>query len=252
MHQKFVLACGLVAALSACSDEVVSPIEPDASVATTVAEGYYEATPLYEVSITNLTTGQPFTPPVVATHSSRLRLWRVGRRASDEVKEIAENGNLAPMLERLGESRAVTDALVAEGPTIPPVLPGETATLLIEGSRRSRYLSLMSMLICTNDGFTGLTRQRLPTRVGNERSWNVLAYDAGTEINTGDFGDMVPPCPALTGVDTDKMGMGMSNPALAEHGRVRRHRGVRGAEDLIPALHGWRGPVARIEVTRLR
>ena len=252
MRQRIVLACGLVAALSACSDEVQSPIEPDEPIATTVAEGYYEVEPLYSVSITNLTTGQPFTPPILATHSSRLRLWQNGRRASPEVMEIAENGNLAPMLERLGGSEAVTDVLVVEGPTIPPVLPGETTTILIEGSRRSRFLSAISMLICTNDGFMGVTRQRLPVRVGDERSWRVRAYDAGTEINTGDFSDMVPPCAALTGVDTDKMGTGMSNPDLAENGRVRRHPGVRGAEDLIPALHGWRGPVAQIEVTRIR
>lgn len=252
MRHKIVLACGLVAALSACSDEAQSPVDLDEPVETTVAEGRYEVQPLYSVSVTNLTTGQPFTPPVLVTHSSRLRLWRYGRSASDEVQAIAENGNLAPMLERLGESRSVTDVLVAEGPTIPPVLPGETATRLIEGSRQHRFLSAISMLICTNDGFTGLTRQRLPVRVGDERSWNVRAYDAGTEINTGDFADLVPPCAPLTGVDTDKMGTGMSNPALAEHGRVRRHPGIRGAEDLIPALHGWRGAVARIEVKRIR
>ena len=252
MRQKIVLACGLVAALSACSDETQSPIEPEEPVATTVAEGHYQVEPRYSVTVINLTTGQPFTPPILATHSSRLRLWRYGRRASTEVQEIAENGNLAPMLDRLGESRSVTHVVVSEGPTIPPVLPGESTTTFIEGSRAGRFLSVISMLVCTNDGFTGMTRQRLPVRVGDERSWTVRAYDAGTEVNTEDFQDLVPPCAPLTGVDTDKMGTGMSNPALAENGRVRRHRGVRGAEDLIPALHGWYGPVARIEVTRVR
>ena len=252
MRQKIVFACGLIVAFSACSDEAQSPVEPVEPAATTVAESHYDVEPRYAVTVTNLTTGQPFTPPLLATHSSRLRLWRYGRPASDEVQAIAENGNLAPMLEELGASRSVNHVVVAEGPTIPPLLPGESTTTFIEGSRRARYFSSISMLICTNDGFTGLTRQRLPVRVGDERSWNVMAYDAGTEINTGDFADLVPPCAPLTGVDTDKMGTGMSNPALAENGRVQRHRGVRGAEDLIPALHGWHGPVARIEVKRIR
>ncbi|MFV1989559.1 MAG: spondin domain-containing protein, partial [Acidimicrobiales bacterium] len=52
----------------------------------------------YEVTITNLTEGQPFTPPLVAVTDKRVRLFKVGRAASPEIREIAENGNLAPML----------------------------------------------------------------------------------------------------------------------------------------------------------
>ena len=37
---------------------------------------------LYQVTIENLTGGQPFTPPVVATHKGGVRLFRVGKAAS--------------------------------------------------------------------------------------------------------------------------------------------------------------------------
>lgn len=252
MRQKLAFALGLLVTVAACTDESASPLEPVESVETTVAEGRYEITPVYSISVTNLTSGQPFTPPVIATHSRSLRLWRTGRRASEGVRQIAENGDLAPMLGSLGESSAVNEFLVAEGPSIPPVLPGETVTIDIEGSRRARYFSVISMLICTNDGFAGVTRTRLPSRVGQTRTLRARAYDAGTEINTGDFEEIVPPCAPLTGVETVKQGSGMSNPELFENGRVRRHRGIRGAEDLIPEIHGWRGPVAKIEVTRVR
>ncbi len=32
----------------------------------------------YKVTIENLTTGQPFSPPVAATHRSNVRMFRVG------------------------------------------------------------------------------------------------------------------------------------------------------------------------------
>lgn len=36
----------------------------------------------YEVTITNLTTGQPLTPPVVATHKKPAEIFEVGEAAS--------------------------------------------------------------------------------------------------------------------------------------------------------------------------
>ena len=52
----------------------------------------------YTVTITNLTDGQPFTPPLVATHKRPADFFNVGEAASFGIKEIAENGNLAPLM----------------------------------------------------------------------------------------------------------------------------------------------------------
>ena len=41
-------------------------------------------------------------------------------------------------------------------------------------------------------------------------------YDAGTELNTEDFADIVPPCQGLIGVSSEDGGTGMSDPSLAE------------------------------------
>jgi hypothetical protein len=43
----------------------------------------------------------------------------------------------------------------------------------------------------------------------------------------------------------------VSNPALAEHRVVRHHRGIQGGSDLVPAIHGWTDPVAKIVITRI-
>ena len=56
----------------------------------------------YEVTIINLTEGQPLTPPVVATHTGKHAIFDVGETASVGVQQIAENGNNAPLLGQLG------------------------------------------------------------------------------------------------------------------------------------------------------
>jgi hypothetical protein len=78
-------------------------------------------------------------------------------------------------------------------------------------------------------------------------------YDAGTEINTEDFADIVPPCQGLIGVSSGEAGTGVSNPALAEGGVIHHHAGIQGGADLVPAVHGWDvdEPVAEITVERI-
>ncbi|MDQ4078414.1 MAG: spondin domain-containing protein [Chloroflexota bacterium] len=107
------------------------------------------------------------------------------------------------------------------------------------------------MLICTNNGFTGVDTLRLPQQVGETVTVQTDAYDAGTEINTEDFADIVPPCQALVGVSSGDSGTGMSNPALAEGGVIHHHEGIEGDDDLVPAIHGWTNPVAEITITRV-
>lgn len=74
------------------------------------------------------------------------------------------------------------------------------------------------------------------------------SYDAGTEINTEDFADLVPPCQGLVGVSPGEAGTGASNPAHAEGGVIHMHPGVAGIADLIPAVHGWTDPVALVTI----
>lgn len=206
----------------------------------------------YEVTIVNLTDGQWFTPPVVVTHRSNMRLFQINKEASVGIQEIAENGNLAPMIEMLeGDSRVVDFEVVAAGDP-PPLAPGSQISAEIEASSNSDRLSLVSMLICTNDGFTGRNRLRLPRRVGNTVTYAMPAYDAGTEINTEDFADIVPPCPALTGVETTVEGTGASNPALAENGKITGHPGITGGAGLDPEIHDWIGGTGVVVITRTK
>ena len=195
----------------------------------------------YNVTIENLTTGQPFTPPVVAAHTSGMDVFEVGQAASAEVQAIAENGNNEPLVALLGGSAAVVDSATGTA----PVMPGDSATITVEAPAGS-LLSVVFMLICTNDGFSGVESMTLPAS-GSE-SVDASAYDAGTENNTEDFADIVPPCQDLIGVSSDDAGTGETNPAIAEGGVIAQHAGIQGGTDLTVGDHGWTDPVARITV----
>lgn len=208
------------------------------------------STATYEVTITNLTGGQPFTPALVATHKGSDGLFRVGETASFGLKEIAENGNLAPMVERVSSDSDIFDHVVQMGNSLPPVLPGETVSFSIQATQPYNFLSWASMLICSNDGFTGVDGLKLPNRVGQSVTVSTAGYDAGTEINTERLADIVPPCAPITGQDNMGEFSGMSDPALAEGGVIHHHGGILGTGNLDPAINDWTNPVATITVER--
>ena len=212
----------------------------------------------YRVTVTNLTAGQPLTPVLFATHRANVDVFTVGSSASVGVKEIAENGNLAPLAEALAAATGVSEVFQGGMPIVPAGTPGaatfpDTVTFEISGERGARSLSWVSMLICTNDGFTGLDSLRLPRHVGDSVTVGTAGYDAGTELNTEDFADIVPPCQGLIGVSSGEPGTGTSNPTLAEGGVIHHHEGILGGADLVPGIHGWdvNAPVAEVTVERI-
>lgn len=205
----------------------------------------------FQVTVYNLTeSGQWFTPPVVVAHRPAVDLFEVGEPANEAIRQIAENGNLGPAVDFAGSSRHVLGAAVLAG-SPPPLAPGDSISGELTAQMSATRLSFASMLICTNDGFTGVDSVRLPRHLGHSVTVYASAYDAGTEINTEDWDDLVPPCAMLTGFG-DQGGTGMSNPALAENGVISKHPGIQGGEDLIPSVHDWDNPVAKIVVTRTR
>ena len=229
-----------------------------AVLTTVVVGGAAEAgkDPRYRVRIVNLTDGQPLTPPVIAVHRSGFDLFEVGDLASVGVMQVAENGNVPNLVSALGQARGVAEVVAGAEPLVPSDLPGsanhpDRASFVIEAPRHARFISLVSMLICTNDGFTGINHVWLPEHVGDSRAIAANGYDAGTEINTEDFADIVPPCQALVGVTGPEPGTGASNPALLEGGVIRHHPGIAGGVDLVRSVHGWDDPVVRIQITRV-
>jgi hypothetical protein len=204
----------------------------------------------YKVTITNLTAGQPLTPPILVTHKRKTGIFEVGMVASEGIRQLAENGNGAPLMQALSEDTKVHEVVAGAAPLVPANDPGASGfgsseTYTITSNGNAKYLSFASMLICSNDGFTGLDGVRLPN---NKKTVYTAAYDARSEVNTEDFADIVPPCQGLIGVSSDDEGSGMSNPMLAETGIIIPHAGINGGIDLHREVHNWADPVTRIDI----
>jgi hypothetical protein len=90
----------------------------------------------------------------------------------------------------------------------------------------------------------------LPRAVGQVVTHLANSNEAGTEANTEDFRDIVPPCQDLIGV-TGGPGTGQSHSALAQNSVIHHHPGISGRHHLLPEVHGWPDPVMKIEVEAL-
>lgn len=168
----------------------------------------------YSISFTNLSIGQPMTPPVAAIHDPSVSLFEIGTAASTQLQEIAENGNNTPMVELALSLSEVTAADIAFVDSVNPgpVQPGETATVTLTTDAAGQVFSAVSMVVCTNDGFTGTNSIELPT--GDEAlSLEVLPYDAGTEVNDLNADYWVPPCGGSgDNLHTDENGVTAAHP----------------------------------------
>lgn len=200
----------------------------------------------YLVEFTNTTDAQYLTPPNFAAHGNDVNVWRRGQPASAGVQAVAENGGvpiLAAELQAALDDTGLGDSVVGTPGAAGPIAPAETVSF--EVTTDEQYFSVVSMIICTNDGFAGIDSRGLPGTEGRTRNYPLHAYDAGTEINTELRADLVgaPFC-------GEGEGSGASNPDLAEDGRITRHRTIRGVGDLNPALD-WQGPVGELSITKL-
>lgn len=185
------------------------------------------ATREYEVSITNLTSRQAFSPPLLATHPASAHVWQMGQTASDGLKLLAEEGmadTLAASLKGIATDVVVGDA---------PVMPGKTATFKIK-AHEGDVLSAAAMLVQTNDGFTGLDNMAL-TSAAATRDAN--AYDAGVEQNTEKASDV--PGPPFGGHN--------SGPQTGPRQPIAMHPGITGKAD-VGSEYNWTNPVARFSI----
>lgn len=220
---------------------------PTADSAATV--GYYR------VTIQNLTRGQPFSPGVIVTHTRRAVIWRLASETSEGIAAIAQDGNPAVEVADLQGAPGVHDVVETSGPInrLGGASPPPSVAHYIVGALPGDRLSVAVMLICTNDGFTGVDSVPLPQRVGQQLTYLASAYDAGVEQNTEESVDIPDGCGALGPVPLPMDGNNDSLPA--DGGVVFPHPGIVGGNDLTVdhslADHAWNNPVARITVRKL-
>ena len=186
----------------------------------------------YEVTITNLTKGQIFSPPVVYTHRSSFDLFTPGEPAIPELAGLAEDAANDPLIALLSAEPKVAGVAVGGG----VVLPGESTTLRVKAWGHARNVTALGMLVTTNDAFFA-AEKRVPAF---SNSIYAKAWDAGSEANTQDC-DHIPGPPCGNG------GVRVEDGA---EGYVYVHAGIQDRGSLSPEEHDWRNPVAKIVIRR--
>lgn len=209
----------------------------------------------YDIQVENLTRGIYFTPLLVAAHATDVQLFTPGEAASASLQAMAEGGDISALETDLTAAGATISANPAGGLLVPGA--ATSTTVNTDNASANTRLSVVAMLLPTNDGFVGLNGLPLPTEPGTYR-YDVTGWDAGSEGNDeirgsgvpGEAGFPVPP-PLDPVVGTNGTGTG-----AAAEGYVHVHRGNLGdtqddggVSDIDSTLHRWLNPVARVTIT---
>jgi len=206
-----------------------------------------------QVEVTNLTNGTYFTPLLIATHNAATHLFQVGKEASAQLQAMAEGGDIS------GLSNDVTTARgeAVENPADGLLAPGASTSASLDAyGPYATHISIVGMLLPTNDGFVGLDAMKIPVARGTY-TYYLNGYDAGTEANdeivNGGGMPNTPGIPADPGGFDGTGGSGASGPDSNQ--TVHIHRGVLGddnptggASDLDSSVHRWLNPVAKVVI----
>lgn len=198
---------------------------------------------MYEVELTNLTAAQPMSPMAVVLHGGGYKMWTVGTSASNGLEQLAESGDNT---EVLAEAAGENGTTMSGGGII---TPGASESVTIEADGVGDLaLSLATMLVNTNDAYTGVDSKLLSDMSLDEtRTMVLMAYDAGAEANSELASTILGPAAGGEGFnatrdDRDSVG---GHPGVVTHDDGLNNSAL-GEE------HRFDNPVARVTITRLQ
>ena len=129
-----------------------------AIVPTVASADHGSRTATYRVTIENIATGfQPLSPSGAVVHGRWTDVWNTGSPSTAAVAAVAEDANLGVFVDTYAQTPGVSQSFVGGDA---PFGPGGSATFEFE-ARRGQRLSLVNMLVNTNDAFTGLDSVKL-------------------------------------------------------------------------------------------
>lgn len=191
----------------------------------------------YEVTITNLTRAQVFTPILVTSHRKGVHIFELGSEASSDLSALAEGGDVAPLTATLEANYKVADVGNSGG----LLMPGASVTVTVSAQHGAKRISLASMMIPTNDSFIALDSVKAP-RNGKSAVYYSPGYDAGSELNDESCANI--PGPVCGGEG--------GSPGAGGEGYVHVSGGIAGIADLAADTYDWRNPTAKIVIKRVR
>ncbi len=207
-----------------------------------------------DITITNLTHGSHFTPLLVAAHPPEMHLFEVGKAASTKLRAVAEGGDISGLAADIDGAGGDKVANPAAG----LLAPGASTSFSLTTKDANNRLSVVAMVLPTNDGFVGIDSLTIPSTPGNY-TYLMNAWDAGTEANNELIvkGSGTPGTAGIPADPLGKSGTGGTGVTGADaNGKVHIHRGVigdtdptGGPSDLDSRIHRWLNPVARLTIT---
>jgi len=201
----------------------------------------------FEVTVTNLTNGQPLSPVAVIAHQSGYAVFTVGAAATAALETLAEGGDNSALI-----AEADADALVmASASGAAPIGPAGSETItvdVLQSDLPGLSISVSSMLVNTNDAITGLNGASVADMMaGDSISWRTIAYDAGTEANTEAAAHI--PGPAGGGEGFNAARDDLADRVAMHAGVVSQDDGFAGSE--LTGQHRFDNPVAQVSIERI-
>jgi len=199
---------------------------------------------MYQVDLTNLTHQQPLSPLAVILHDQSFRIWNEGMPASEDIERLAEGGDNSMLLQTVTANQSHTATASGSG----LILPGHTDSVTISKKYRSNTaLTIASMLVNSNDAFTGINAVDVTGIKANEplTLW-AHALDAGTEGNDELAATIPGPAGGGEGYNSNRN----------DRNIITVHAGIISTDDGLPLstldnTHRFDNPVARIVISRL-
>jgi hypothetical protein len=196
----------------------------------------------FSVEVSNLTNHQPFAPVGVVLHEVGYHPYTLGAAASTALETMAEGGDVSDLISEADSHAMTLDTMTGTG----IIAPGSNETITVQSVNTQPRLSLVGMLVNTNDGFIGLNGVDV-SGLGLNESLDLKArvYDAGTEANSE------------AAADVPGQGGEGFNASRNDRDFVAVHPGVISMDDglsgsSLDQSHRFDNPSARIVVTRTR
>jgi hypothetical protein len=189
-----------------------------------------------EITIEDLTTGQPFSPSFFESRTKDApALFKLGDKASDSLVPVAEGGNIGMYSVGAAMNK---DSLLGDAQLAIHTLPGQKRTIVVYVDEKHPIIDGVWMLGNTNDGFSGFTGVD-GYGLKKAMTLDVIGYDAGSEKNNEKKGFLGA--------------LGAGNDRDPENGVITVHTGIRGDAD-APKSWNWdvSKPVAHVTITPLK
>ena len=252
--------CSISGSPSELSDQTtytIRALNSDGSSSATFDLTVLAARIKFDVTIKNLTSGQPFSPPIAIAHNAPSTLFTDGEEASVALEELAEGGATDALAESLSDGDLLGLGMLDE-----PLGPAGTSAAIrvdIENAdfTEDARLSVLTMLVNTNDGFTAVNAMDIGgMAVDAMATFRAPAWDAGTEANSEAAGTMPGPADSAE----DSVGFDAERSDLLNE--VRFHSGVISGSELTSVsdnfmsvlgdVNRFDNPVAEITVVRVQ